>query len=204
MKYFQWQQYLTEQSQVHDKSIYSIAELANVAKTTGQALNVEIQRLGKKGLIVQYAHGIYGLKDLVTPESLVPCLDKTAYITSASALFHHGFITQVPMTFTCFTNRRKNRSRNRLTPLGRFEFVCVKKPIYSPPLKGIIAEPEQALFDFVYLMRRSAVDPETIVSFRKLDEFRPSRLAKIARRYPSTVRKQIAHILRRKMESEKG
>jgi hypothetical protein len=204
MKYFQGQQYLTEQSRVHEKNIYTIAELANVAKATGQALNVEIQRLGKKGLIVQYAHGIYGLKDKVSPESLVPYLDKTAYITSASALYHHGFITQVPMTFTCFTNRRINRSRLRLTPLGRFVFVCVKKPVYSLPFKGIIAEPEQALFDFVYLMRRSAVDPETIVSFRKLDEFRPSRLAKIARRYPTTVRKQIAHILHRKQGSEKG
>ena len=195
MKTLEWQQYIEEQGRVHGKNLFTVAELANAARTSPQALNVELGRLRKKGLIVQYGRGIYGHKDSVTPEQLVPYLDSRAYITSTSAFYRHGLLTQVPMRFTCFTNRRHNRSRERSTPLGPFVFVCVKEPIYRPPSSGVVAPPEQALLDFVYLMRRGGVDPGEIVGFRGLDRIRPSLVKQISRRYPSTVRNQALHIL---------
>lgn len=195
MKFYDWQKYLDEQSRVYGKNVFTPSELANISYSSPQALNVEIGRLIKRGLIVRYSRGAYGLKDTVMPEALVPYLDSHAYLTAASALFHHGLIAQVPQRFSCFTNRRHNRSGKRLTPLGQFIFICVQNSIYRPPLKGIIAPPEQALLDFIYLMRRKGVNPESIVTFRKLVTINRSRVKRLAPRYPGTVYKQAARIL---------
>jgi hypothetical protein len=195
MNFYEWHKYLDEQSRVYGKNIFTPSELANIAHATPQALNVEINRLIKRGVIVRYARGAYGLKDSVTPETLIPYLDSHAYLTAAFALYHHGIINQVPQSFTCFTNRRQNRSRKRRTRIGEFIFICVNKTIYQPPLKGVIAPPEQALFDFIHLMRRKGVNPESIVTFRKLDTINLSIVERIARRYPGTVYKQAVRIL---------
>ncbi|MBN1901771.1 hypothetical protein JW926_10660 [Candidatus Sumerlaeota bacterium] len=195
MKLYDWHKYLDEQNRSYGKNIFTPPELANIARTTPQSLNVEIGRLIKKGVIVRYARGAYGLKDSVTAEALIPYLDSCAYLTGASALYHYGMILQVPQGYTCFTNRRHNRSRKRKTPVGQFVFVCVKKPVYHPPLKGVIAPPEQAFLDFIYLTRRKGADPETIASFRKLDRINLSKLEKLARRYPKSVSQQAACIL---------
>jgi hypothetical protein len=195
MKAWKWRDYLEEQSRVHGKNIFTITELANIAHTSRHTLNVELARLRKHGIIEQYARGIYGLSNTATPEDLVRSLDSRAYITSISALYFHQLITQVPRTFDCFTNRRHNRSRVRLTPLGRYVFVCVSKPIYHPPKGSTVASPEQALFDFVYLMRRKGVDYKTIVTFRNLNRLRKSRMATTSRRYPQTVRNQVWNMM---------
>jgi hypothetical protein len=195
MKTYEWHKYLDEQNRRFGKNIFTPSELANIAHTTPQSLNVEIGRLINKGVIVRYARGVYGIKDTVTVEALIPYLDSHAYLSGASALYHHGMIMQVTKNFTCFTNRRQNRSRKRRTPIGEFVFICVHKAIYQPPLKSVIAPREQAFLDFIYLMRRKGADPETIVDFRNLDTINRIKVEKISRRYPKTVYQQAACIL---------
>ena len=193
MKALKWQQYLEEQL-VHGKKLFTVAELANIAATSHHALNVELKRLTKRGVLAKYARGVYGTPNEATPEDLLRYLDAHAYITSAYALFHHGIITQAPKTFTCFTDRRHNRSRIRKSSLGRFVFVTVKQPIYAPPSGALIAPGEQALYDFVYLMRRRGVDPKSVVTFRNLDNLR-QHPADYALRYPDSVKKNVADLL---------
>jgi hypothetical protein len=132
----------------------------------------------------------------VSPEVLLPYLDRSAYITGFTALHFNGLVTQVPSVISCFTNRRHDRLRKRLTPVGEYVFSCVNERIYSFPDTGIMAPPEQALFDYVYLLRRESLHAENLVTFRNLDRLNSESLIKLAPRYPGTVRKQVSEIIK--------
>jgi hypothetical protein len=191
MKARNWSRYLEEQSREHGKRLFTITELANVARTSIGNLNVELSRLRKYGVIQRYARGIYGLPGINSPEILLPELDSHAYITGSFALFFHNLISQIPVQITSFTDRRHGNARVRMTPMGTYRFVSVKTPIYAPPEDGIIAGAEQALCDFVYLSRRDGTDPNIQVSFRNLDRISPRRISDFLNHYPGTVGRQI-------------
>jgi hypothetical protein len=197
MKAREWQRYLETQRRSHHKTVYTVTELANVSRSSPHALNVELDRLCKQGMIVRLARGKYGLPEAVSPEALLPYLDAHAYLTGAYALHRHNLITQLPVEITCFTNRRHNRSRVRQTPVGRFTFICVQPPVYALPLEGHLAGLEQALCDYVFVMRRRGVAPESQVTLRGLESLAAPTLQEIASRYPKTVRQTIGCILGR-------
>jgi hypothetical protein len=195
MKAREWQRYFETERKAHGKTVFTVTELANVSGNNPHVLNVELDRLCKQGIIVRYARGRYGLPDAVTPEMLLPSLDADAYITGGFALHRHNLITQMPVEITCFTNRRHNRSRVRMTPVGRFTFVCVQPPVYAPPAEGVVANPEQALCDHVFLMRRRGVAPSSQVTFRGLHGLDAKSLQEQAARYPKSAQRAVAKIL---------
>jgi hypothetical protein len=194
MKAREWQRYLEAARKTHGKTVFTVTELANVSGSTPQVLNVELNRLCKQGIITRYARGQYGLPEAVTPEQLASFLDPQAYITGAFALHRHNLITQIPVEITCFTNRRHNLSRVRPTPLGRFTFVCVQSPVYTPPSVGVMAGPEQALCDYVFLMRRRGLIPSSQVTFCGLHNLDPKTLQEQISRYPKSVQQTVAEI----------
>jgi hypothetical protein len=191
MKALDWIKFLEVQKTQHGKVLFRVAELANVAGRSHHAMNVELARLVKNGILARYATGVYGLPDVATPEQLVATLDADAYITGMFALYRHNLITQVPAEILCFTIRRHNRSRQRRSPFGGLVFVCVSRRIYAKPASGVLAFPEQAFCDFMHTARRQGVNPDSLVTFRNLDKLRARRLAMLVRRYPATVAKTI-------------
>jgi hypothetical protein len=195
MKARDWHRYLETERKTHGKVVFTVTELANASGSTPHVLNVELDRLCKQGIIVRYARGRYGLPDAVTTETLLPHLDAQAYITGAFALHRHNLITQMPVEITCFTNRRHNRSRVRTTPVGRFTFVCVQSPGYAPPNEGVVAGPEQALCDYVFLMRRLGVAPASQVTFRNLHQLGATAVQELAHRYPQRTQQALREIL---------
>jgi predicted transcriptional regulator of viral defense system len=195
MKALDWHRYLEEQNRLHRKRVFTVTELANVAGTSPGAVNVEVARLRSRGVILRYGRGRYGLPGVVTAEDLVRALDWYAYITGFAALHRHGLVTQVPTRFTCFTRRRHDRARERITPVGRFVFVCVKTPVYAHPEGSCVAPAEQALFDFVYICRRRKVIPEALVTLRNLERLDDSEVDRLAERYPKTVQGHVRRIL---------
>lgn len=195
MKTLDWIRFLEAQRNRHGKVLCRVSELVNVAGRSPHVLNVELARLARKGVLVRYAAGVYGLPGVVSPEQLVPVLDNGAYVTGLHALHRHNLVTQVPTEVVCFTNRRHNRSRQRQTPLGRFVFVCVRSPIYAPPGKGAPTPPEQALYDFVWIAKRRGLDPASLVTFRALDRLNPRRLSHLMLRYPASVRLAVRRLV---------
>jgi hypothetical protein len=195
MKAREWRDFLEEQRNVHGKALFTVTELANVGAVRRNALNVELSRLRRQGIVVRYAHGLYGLPGAASVEDLVIAIDGHAYMTGIYALHLHRLITQVPTVITCFTDRRSARARIRSTPAGRFVFICVRSRVYDQPAGRPIAAPEQALCDFVYLCRRDGVDPASQVTFRNLQGLRRARLARLAKRYPSTVGEEVRRLL---------
>jgi hypothetical protein len=188
MKTLDWQNFFAEQRASHGKVVFSIAELANAARTNPHALNTELGRLLRRGLIVRYAHGRYGTAHGVVAEDLLWEVDPCAYITGFFALFRHHLVTQLPNDVMCFTNRRHNRKVDRDNPVGRLRFVWVPAAIYAKPAEGVLAPPEQSLCDFVWLTLRDGIEPHSLVTFRNLDSLRHQQLNKILPRYPVEVR----------------
>ena len=195
MKSNAWRQFLDEQRVRHRKVLYTVTELANVADTSRSALNVELSRLREQGMLQKYAHGLYGPPGSVTVEMLVPAIDPHAYITGHYALRSHNLVTQLPTAITCFTDRRSPRARQRITPVGRLVFVCVRSPVYCPDPENVIVSPGQALCDYVYLSRRQGVRPEAVVSFRNFQHLQVSDLSEILVRYPRTVQEHVCDLV---------
>ncbi|MBD3243906.1 MAG: hypothetical protein GF331_25160 [Chitinivibrionales bacterium] len=195
MRAFDWHRFLLEQRREHGKVLFSSAELANVAGSSPGVMNVQLVRLTKQGVVRQYARGLYGLPWGVGVESLVRAVDDGAYITGAYALHRHGLVTQVQHQIVCFTNRRTGRSRVRNTALGRLVLVCAGKRIYYPPADSVLASPEQALFDFVFLCRRDGADPRALVTLCGAGKLSPALLDDLGPRYPSTVRSDVADLV---------
>ena len=125
-----WRKYLEEQRERYGKVLFTLTELANVARVSPAALNVELARLRRQEIIVRYAHGLYGMPGAVSPQVLVPAIDSHAYITGHYALYGYQMVTQMPVTITCFTDRRSPRAQERVTPVGRFMFACVRSSVY--------------------------------------------------------------------------
>ena len=194
MRALAWQQYLDAQRRLHDKTVFTVTELANVSGSSPHVLNVQLDRLIKQGVIVRHARGCYGLPDAADVHTLLPCLDVGAYATACYALYRHNLVTQVPAEIICFSNRRQNRSRLRTTAAGRFCFMCIRPPIYAPPAQGILAPPEQALCDFVFVSRRRGLSAESLVTFTGLHRLDRTVLADVLARYPRTVAHEVAII----------
>ena len=195
MKANAWRNYLEEQRRRHGKVLFTVTELANVAGVSPNALNVELARLRQQDIIVRYAYGLYGMPGVVSPQALVAAIDPHAYITGHYALYQYQMVTQMPVTITCFTDRRSPRARERVTPVGRLTFVCVRSNVYLPVADGAMAPPPQALCDYVYLSRRRGVEPEALVTFRNLARIRATDLPLILARYPVSVRKHIGRLV---------
>jgi len=195
MKAIDWQKTLQEQRDKYGKVIFTVTELSNVSSLDTKSLKVSLSRLVERGIIQHYTKGRYGMAGAVRIEDLVPSIDPAAYVTGMYALYQHQLITQMPTEISCFTNHRHNRSRVRVTPLGRIVFVCITGSTYSYPRENVIVSPEQAVSDFVHLCQKRGVSPSDIVTFRNLNHLDSGLLQARLKKYPATVRREIKRLL---------
>ncbi len=195
MKTLAWLDFLAEQRAKHRKLVFSVAELANAARTTPHALNTELGRLLERGVLTRYSHGLYGSAEGVAAEDIVPAIDSGAYITGFYALFRRHLVTQVPVEVTCFTNRRHNRRPDRAYPMGKLRFVCVPPCLYAKPRDRVIAPAEQALSDLAWLSVREGLEPQSLLTFRNLQTLNHRRLRQVLRRYPGPVARLVTRLL---------
>jgi hypothetical protein len=195
MKTIEWQNFFAVQREQHGKVMFSTAELANAARTTLHAVNTELGRLIKRGLVRRYAQGWYGPVQGVEVETILAAVDPGAYATGFYALFRQSLVTQAPAETTCFTNRRHNRKIKGGALTERLRFVYAPEGIYSRPAGRVLAPVEQALCDFVWLSLRERTDPRSLVTFRNLDALNRPRLEKVMRRYPEPVQVAVDRIV---------
>jgi len=133
--------------------------LAGAASAAG--VRSQLCRWVKSGKILQLRRGVYSLAppyghQAPHPFLIANRLEQASYVSLQSALSYHGMIPEhVPLT-TSITTRRTERVS---TPLGRFEYRHVQ-PLWftgfdrrevSPGQWAILATPEKALLDLLYL-----------------------------------------------------
>ena len=132
---------------------------------TGQDSAVDIRRQldrwvhGEK--VVMLRRGVYTLAPRYARTALHPfvaanALRKASYVSLQSALAYYGMIPEYTPVTTSVTARRPEEVD---TPLGRFLFRHVKSPLLfgfrelqiSPDQRALLASPEKALIDLLYL-----------------------------------------------------
>jgi len=121
-------------------------------------LDYQLSLWVKKGYLVRLKNGLYGYRrdmDKIQGEEIAFRLYQPSYLSLESALGWYGFIPEIVHGFTSVTSRVTRSLEN---PFGRFIYRHVKKELFwgYVEMKGqhgpyLLAEPEKALLDYLYL-----------------------------------------------------
>jgi len=144
------------------RNVFTTRELASCCGSTVSNTTQKLNYLAQKGIILKIARGIWDIEignEKINPYMVLPFLlhGHRAYVSFISALHIHGIIEQIPQGITVAST---NHTRVIKTKLGTF-FVHRISPSFFRGFdwyKGsgnfLIAEPEKALVDCLYLSVR--------------------------------------------------
>ena len=163
------------------------------------AVRNALRRYEAKGLVERISTKIYinHFNQHFSSRDLVNTLRPKSYISLESALVDRGVITQNPSVLTCVTPSYPQTFR------GESVIIVYRK--ISPDLywgfeekatrynKYLIAEPEKALLDWVYLTRQEGLP--TPLDEINLQFLNPGKLRVYADRFPKTVNDTIKDLL---------
>ncbi len=144
---------------VKEDSVFSSSVLL-----TGQAspagIRRQLDRWVKAGKLDTLRRGVYRVKAPYGqgqhPFAIAMHLRKASYVSLQSALAYYGMIPEhTPVTTSVTTSRPEHLD----TPAGRFDFRHLKKDLFfgyveralTPGQRALIAVPEKALLDLLYL-----------------------------------------------------
>lgn len=181
-----------------NKSFWSVADLEKVlGYGTRKSLLVTLHRLTTSGILERVCRGYYRVSTRPADEAaLANVLYRPSYLSFESALARYGILSQIPYAMTFASTRRSKR----MTIGGReAEFRQIKKDLffgYKLEDGLYVAEPEKALLDELYMMKRG----RAAVSLEELDVDRLSkgRLREFASRFPKKINETITEYLKRK------
>jgi len=144
-----------------DRPVFTTREAAILSGSSLSNASKMLKTLEKKGLVLKVSRGIWaevGNKKL-SPYSVIPLLlpRNRAYVSFISALHLYGIIEQIPQEITLVSIIHTKKIR---TKLGVFSIHRISPPLfdgfdwYRGEGSFLIAEPEKALFDSIYLSTR--------------------------------------------------
>lgn len=164
-------------------------------------LRVQVRHWQRKGYLHALKRGLYVLderyrKAALSAEFAANYLVAPSYLSLEYALARHLLVPEAAYAYTSITTRKTRRFSNLL---GSFTYRTVKQPLffgYAPVREGgleyLLAEPEKALLDYVYL-NGGALDesPGQLEALRlqNLDRLDLDRLRSYAGRFTHKVRR---------------
>ncbi|MBN2200077.1 MAG: type IV toxin-antitoxin system AbiEi family antitoxin domain-containing protein [Candidatus Aminicenantes bacterium] len=139
-----------------DKPYWSVADLQKIlGYKSRRTLLVTLHRLAAQGVLKRIRRGIYRVSMRSADTAvLANLLYRPSYLSFESVLARYGILSQIPYTVTLATTRRSKKTT--------LEGTAVEYRQLRPDLffgyrieKGLeIAEPEKALLDALYLVKR--------------------------------------------------
>ncbi len=156
----------------------------------------EISYWQKKGLIIKLKKGLYifneeNRKMEVSREFIANQLYFPSYISCQYALYFYGFIPEKVEDITSVTTKKTKTFTN---PFGTFRYYHIKSSLFfgfkkltdENNLPFLIAEPEKAIFDFIYLNLKILKDKKEDVfeysyRFQNLENLDIKKLKNIAK-----------------------
>lgn len=144
------------------RSVFTTREITAYCSSTASNTTQKLNYLAQKGIILKIARGVWGLEignEKINPYSVIQFLlpGHRGYVSFISALHLYGIIGQIPQGVTIAST---GHTRIIRTKLGTF-FVHRISPSFFKGFdwyKGngnfLIAEPEKALVDCLYLSAR--------------------------------------------------
>ena len=192
-----WTDVLTDEARKN--SVLQTDTLVRKYKLSEPAVHNSLRRYESRGLVERISTKIYinHFNQQVSSRDLVNTLRPRSYISLESALVDQGVITQNPSVLTCVTPG--------YPPTVRGKSVIIVYRKISPGLywgfeekatrynKYLIAEPEKALLDWIYLTRQEGLP--TSLDEVNLQFLNPGKLRAYAERYPKTVNQTIKDLL---------
>ncbi len=138
----------------------------------GKVFGYQLSLWQKQGYIIKIRNGLYAFADqaeAISPEEIAGKLYSPSYISLEKALSIYGFIPEIVYGITSVTPKTTRTFNNRF---GSFTFRHLKPSLffgYREPkgkIKYLLAEPEKALLDFIYLNLNKIKNKEDLASFR--------------------------------------
>ncbi len=178
-------------------------------------IRLQLNRWIKSGKVIKWRRGLYSLappyqKEPPHPFVIANHLQTGSYVSLQSALSYYGMIPDIAQTVTSVGSGRPEQLTN---PLGSFIFRHIKPAAFFgytlTPLtakqNAIIAEPEKALLDVLYLHPGS--DSNAFLNelrLQNLDKVDTSKLTNMADRFQSPKMQRVVSLLLALIENEKG
>jgi len=151
--------YIQFREALHDFAVFSINDIAKLFPAFDARRLVEWQQ---KGYLQKLINKWYLFKDISLDERLrfriANCLCRPSYISLESAFSYYGFIPEGVYVIQSISTRKTVLYE---TKTGNFQYRNLKPNLFfgyqaerSGDLPVLIAEPEKALLDFLYLNPR--------------------------------------------------
>lgn len=192
-----WTTILAEESRKN--SILRLDDLARRYNVQEVVARNALRRYEAHGLVEHISSKVYinRLNQNFSPRELVNILRPESYISLESALVERGITSQSPAILTCVTTGYPKTFRSlsvtvsyRKISKDLYWGFEVKRTRYNTYL---IAEPEKALLDWIYLGRQEGLPtPLDEINLQFLDR---RKLKTYAGRFPRTVEEVINQLL---------
>lgn len=189
--------YLEFKNTVRQFPLISSTHIANINKKP-QILKVQLRGWQKKGLIIKLRRGLYILNKndrKIEPSRifLANALYSPSYVSMEYALGYYDLIPEKVEDVTSITTKKTSKFTN---PFGTFVYQHLKTDLFfgfkeiedENGFPVLIAEPEKAMLDFIYLNLRDFKGKGKDVfslsyRFQNLDILKKRKLMDFAKRY---------------------
>src|ERR1700719_777009 len=201
-----WTTILTEEAR--NNCIVRTDHLARKHELSERVVRDALRRYEAKGLVERVSTKIYinHFNQQFSPRDLVNVLRPRSYISLESALVERGIITQSPSILICVTPDYPQSFRSKSVSIV---YRKVSSELYwgyeekaTRYNKYLIAEPEKALLDWIYLNRQEGLP--TPFDELQLQFLTPAKLRQYAERFPRTVQDVIKNVLVEKAFPSEG
>lgn len=192
-----WTTILTEEARRN--CVLRSNELAGRLKLSEKTVRNALRRYEDRGLVERVSTKIYinHFNQQFSPRDLANILRSESYVSLESVMVEKGITTQSPSVLTCVTPGYPQTFRTK-------SFGIVYRKISSDLYWGyeqkatryntyLIAEPEKALLDWVYLTRQEGLP--TPLDELQLQFLNAAKLRKYAEHFPRTVQTVINDLL---------
>jgi predicted transcriptional regulator of viral defense system len=193
-----WTSILAEEAR--NNCIVRTDHLARKHKLSERVVRDALRRYEAQGLVERVSTKIYinHFNQQFSPRDLVNVLRPRSYISLESALVERGIIiTQSPSILTCVTPGYPQSFRSKSVSIV---YRKISSELYwgyeekaTRYNKYLIAEPEKALLDWIYLNRQEGLP--TPLDELQLQFLTPARLRDYALRFPRTVSETVKDFL---------
>lgn len=143
------------------RGVFTTHELCAFSGKSASSVTQALNLLERQGIIFKVHRGIWveAGNEKISPYTIVPYLlpRQRAYVSFVSALHLHGFVDQIPQTITLATT---SHTKTIQTKIGVYYFHQLQPSFfkgftwYKEKGSFLIAEPEKALIDTLYLSTR--------------------------------------------------
>jgi predicted transcriptional regulator of viral defense system len=186
-------------NEARKNSVLKTDDLVQTYNLSEPAVRNTLRRYESRGLVERISTKIYinHFNQHFSPRDLVNTLRSRSYISVESALVDRGVITQNPAALTCvapdyrqiFRTKSLTIIYRKISPELYWGFE-EKTTRYN---KYLVAEPEKALLDWIYLTRQEGLP--TPLDEINLQFLNPGKLRAYAERFPKTVNDVVKDVL---------